>query len=357
MLHHRLNKTIFFLCSTLYISTAQAIEVTIPNLPSGYEFTASILYLKPGADNLGWAVVTDFLPVTTPTWHVQTMKPGYEFGFNLGTRYIFPNSGTDVQLNWSHLNTHDTSNVAVDPSTRPTRQWISPFSQTGTAPEGGEVTGIASLKVANAKLSFNYDVVNLDVGKFIDFGSNMRTRFFSGLSGVRIKEKLRSTFQGLPLPILSFDNTSSYTGIGPRLGFNNSYNVYSHFSLVCQLAGAVFAGNMQPAEYKFKGSSAALTAVGISVNNEEIGSSNVTQLVPSLDAKIGVNYNLDFSSNSSLTFELGYMGAVYINPLSSYETNTNVLALDSGSLSSSTIKHTQSNFSVGGPYFTANWRF
>lgn len=141
-------------------------------MPSGYEFTASILYLKPGADNFGWAVVTDFLPVTTPTWHVQT------------------------------------------------------------------------------------------------------------------------------------------------------FNV-----------------------------------VGISVNNEEVGGSNVTQIVPSVDAKIGVNYNYDVSSNSSLVFELGYMGAAYINPLSSYETNTNVLALDSGSLSSSTIKHTQSNFSVGGPYFTANWLF
>ena len=47
----------------------------------------------------------------------------------------------------------------------------------------------------------------------------------------------------------------------------------------------------------------------------------------------------------------------YVDALSSYETNNNVIAIDSGSLSTASAKHTQSNFSVGGPYITAHLRY
>lgn len=331
--------------------------VTIPDLKPGIELSASVLYLQPNADNLGWAVVTTFLPVTTPTWRVQTIQPTYQAGFNVGARYAFARPGIDLQASWSHLRTSDSQYVAVNPATHPDHQWISPFSQTGTPPEGGEVTGIASLKVANANVGFNYDVVNLDAGKIINFGPGMQTRFFTGLSGVRIKEQLKSTFHGFPLPILSFNNTTSYIGIGPRLGLYNAYDIYQGLNFICQFAGSLLVGEMQPAQYKFSGSSAALAAVGININNEAVGSPNATQMVPAVDAKIGFSYIHNLSQDSKLTFELGYMGALYVNALSGYETSSNVLALDTGSLSTSTVSHTQSNFSVGGPYLTGSWAF
>lgn len=327
--------------------------VYIPNLKSGYEFSATAFYLQPGANNLGWGVITTVLPIPSPNWQVVTFNPDYQTGFNIGARYVFANSGSDLQLNWSHLHTNDTDNVLVNPAS----QWISPFSQTGTPPTpSGQITGVALLKLAHASLSFNYDAVNLDIGKFINFGSKLQTRLFTGLSSAWIEEKLISTFRGFSLPILSLNNTSTYKGVGPRLGFNNSYSIVHGVNLVGQLAGSVLYGRMQPAQYQFTGTSQQLIIAGIFVNREGLGNPGVNQLVPALDAKIGLSYLYTLKQNYQLNFEAGYMGALYFNPLSSYETNNNVIALDTGSLSTASAKHTQSNFSIGGPYVTVSLR-
>ncbi|KTD39062.1 major outer membrane protein [Legionella moravica] len=330
-----------------------SIRVYIPDLKPGFEFTASATYLQPHADNLGWAVITTVLPIPSPNWQVETIDPEYQMGFNLGARYVFSNPGTDVQLNWSHLDSQDRDGVIVNP----TSQWVSPFSQTGTPPTAtGQITGVSLLKIADTQLNFNYDSVNLDMGKFINFGSNLQSRLFTGISSVFIKERLISTFRGLPLPIFVFNNTTSYKGIGPRLGLNNNYEFYRGIHLIGQFAGSLLYGRMQPAQYQFTGTSKELIAAQIYVNQEGLANPTVNQLVTALDAKLGLSYRYLYNQKTELTFEAGYMGALYINPLSSYETNTNVIAIDSGSLSTSSAKHTQSNFSVGGPYVSINVR-
>ncbi|WBV62656.1 Lpg1974 family pore-forming outer membrane protein [Legionella pneumophila 130b] len=65
-------------------------------------------------------MITTVLPIPSPNWQVVTFNPDYQVGFNLGGRYVFANSGSDLQLNWSHLRTNDTDNVFVNPSS----QWI-----------------------------------------------------------------------------------------------------------------------------------------------------------------------------------------------------------------------------------------
>jgi hypothetical protein len=331
-----------------------SLTVNIPDMNPGFEFNVSALYLQPIASNLGWSVTTTVLPIPSPNWSVNVIAPDFSPGFNIGSRYFLLNPGTDVQLNWSHLHTSDADEVSVDPSS----QWVSPFSQTGTPPtQTGQITGISLLKVGNVRLVFNYDSVHLDMGKSINLGSNLQTRLFTGLSALFLKEEINSTFHGLPnLPIFNFNNTSSYNGIGPRLGLNNTYDIYHKIHLVGQLAGSVLYGKMQPAQYKFTGTSMELILAGINVNYEGLSNPGVNQLVPALDAKLGLSYTYLIKQTSQLTIELGYMGAVYFDALSSYETNTNVIPIDSGSLSTSSAKHTHSNFSVGGPYITVNIR-
>lgn len=331
------------------------LAVFVPDLKPGFEFDVSALYLQPLANNLGWSVTTTVLPIPSPNWSVNVIQPDFSPGFNLGVRYAFLNTGTDLQLNWSHLTTHDRNEVTVDPDS----QWVSPFSQTGTPPtQTGQITGISLLKVGRVRLHFNYDSVNLDMGTYLNMGPKLQTRFFTGLYAVFLKETIDSTFHGLPaLPLFNFNNTSTYNGVGPRLGLNNNYELYRGIHLVGQLAGSVLYGRMQPAQYKFTGTSVELILAGINVNYEGLSNPSVDQLVPAVDAKIGLNYTYFIKQKSELTLEVGYMGALYFDALSSYETNTNVIALDLGSLSTSSAKHTQSNFSVGGPYITAKLRY
>lgn len=324
-------------------------NMNISNLHPHFELTLGALYLQPNANNLGWAATTTVLPIPTPNWKIHAIDPSYHPGFLLGARYFFPCENADLQLNWTHLKTSDTRHVSVDPAT----QWVSPFSQTGTPPTGGEITGVASLKTATGKVTFNYDVVNLDIGKFINLGSRVQVRLFSGLSGLHLSESLKTQFVGLPKVAFTLNNTSTYNGIGPRLGMSNMLHVYGGINLVMQFAGSLLVGQMQPAEYQFVGQGSDLALIGILKNRESISSSSVTQVVPGIDTKLAINYLLNMRQ-SILTFELGWMGAFYFNPLSSYETNTNVIALDTGSLSTSSVRHTQSNFSATGPFLTVS---
>ncbi len=337
------------------------LAVFVPNLTPGLEFSAGALVLRPGADNLGYATITTFLPVGSPQWAVQTLNPESQPGFTVGARYAFPRSGIDIQVNWEHLRTSDSASLAVSD---PTTQWVSPFSQTGpSTSEPANVVGVFHLKAAQAQVDFDYDMVNVDVGQTVSIGSYTQLRLFAGLSCVRLREQLTSTFYNdpnivpqppvvaVPDPLLksiSLNNTSTYTGLGPRLGFTSTFNLTHGFSFVGQLSGAILAGWQQPAQYSFVG-----TFQG-TVDREQISSGTVSQVVYSGDAKVGVDYSYQFDNGSVLSFEAGFKAALYIDPFSTYETSTNVLPLDIGSLSTNSMRHTPSNFTLNGFYATCS---
>ena len=340
-------------------SAGVPLAVFVPNLPSGFEFSAGFLFLKPGADNLGYATVTTFLPIGNPQWAVQTLDPSYQPGFSVGARYTFPSSGNDIQINWEHLHSSDSASVAVsDPAT----QWVSPFSQTGpSTSEPANEVGVFHLKSTQAQVDFDYDMANIDVGQTVNIGSNTRVRLFAGLSCVRLREQLISTFYNDPnivpvppviavpdpsLKSISLNNTSTYTGLGPRLGLTTAYNLSHGFTFVAQLSGAILEGWTQPAEYSF---AAVFQDV---VNSEQISSHSVSQVVYTGDAKLGVGYSCSLGNGSVLNIESGFQAAVFIDPFSTYETSTNVLPLDIGSLSTSSMRHSPSNFTLSGFYAT-----
>jgi hypothetical protein len=337
------------------------LTVFVPKLTPGFEFSAGLLVLKPGADNLGYATVTTFLPLQNPQWDVHTVNPEYQAGFYVGTRYAFPCSGNDIQVNWEHLRTSDSSSVAVSDLAT---QWVSPFSQTGpsTSERANEV-GVFHLKAAQGQVDFDYDMVNIDVGQTVNIGSNTQFRLFAGLSYVQLKEQLVSTFYNDPainpvppvmatpnllLRSISLNNTSTYSGVGPRLGFTSTLNMSHGFSFVSQFSGSLLAGWMQPAQYSFA------ATFQDAVNREQISSGSVSQVVYAGDAKVGVGYSCPFSNGSILKFESGFKAAMFINPFSTYETSTNVLPLDIGSLSTNSMRHSPSNFTLNGCYATCS---
>lgn len=335
--------------------------VFVPNLTPGFEFSAGVLVLQPGAANLGYATVTTFLPIQSPQWAVQTLNPDYQAGFQVGVRYACPCSGNDIQVNWEHLRTSDSTAMAVsDPAT----QWISPFSQTGpSTSETANEVGVFHLKAAQARVSFDYDEVNADWGQSVNIGSRTRLRLFGGLSCVRLQEQIISTFFNDPnivpqppvlappnplLKYISLNNTSTYTGLGPRLGCTSTVNLPCGFHFMGQLSGSILAGWMQPAQYSFSG------VYPDAVDNEQISSHTVSQVVWAGDAKLGVGYCCTLSNGSVLSFESGFKGAIFIDAFSTYETSTNVLPLDIGSLSTNSMRHSQSNFTLNGFYATCS---
>jgi len=345
-------------------SLGTPLAVYVPNLCPGWELSAGFLYLRPGADNLGWATITTFLPVENPQWAVEALDPENQPGFSVGVRRILPCSGKDIQANWEHLRTSDSAFAAVDDLDT---QWISPFSQTGpSTSESANQVGIFHFKTAEGQVDFDYDMVNLDVGQSVNFGPNTRVRFFAGLSFVRLREQLVSTFYNDPnvnpvppvvapsdpdLLYITLNNTSTYTGVGPRLGLSTHYNLCGGLTLVGQLSGAILEGWMQPAQYSFAG------VFDDNADIEQISSDSVMQVVYASDAKLGVAYCRPLGRVSVLTLECGYKAAFYANPFATYETSTNVLPLDIGSLSTNSMRHTPSDFTLSGLYASCGLRW
>ncbi|MBL9125973.1 MAG: hypothetical protein JNG90_20185, partial [Planctomycetaceae bacterium] len=147
---------------------------------------------------------------------------------------------------------------------------------------------------------------------------------------------------------ISLNNTSTYSGLGPRLGMSGATDLSHGFNFVSQLSGAILGGWTQPAQYSF-------TAVfDGAVNNEQIRSQIAAQVVWTGDARLGLGYSRRLGNGSVLKVESGYRAAVFINPFSTYETSTNVLPLDIGSLSTNSMRHTPSNFTLSGFYLTSS---
>ena len=346
-----------YACAATPSTAASPLSVFVPNLRPGLELTAGLLLLQPGADNLGFATTTTFLPIQNPQWAVQTLSPAYQPGFTVGARYIRPCSGKDIRTTWDHLHTNDSTFVPVS---NLNTQWISPFSQTGpSTSESANEVGIFHLKAARGEVAFDYDLVNLDMGQSVNIGTSTQVRLFGGVSWVRLQEQLVSTFFNDPnidpvppvvapanpdLRSIMLNNTSTYYGAGPRLGVTSSHSLPRGFSLVGEVTGAVFGGSMQPAQYSFSG------VYDAKVDAEQIRSRRVSQVVWNGDTKLGIGYKRRTARGSILTLESGFKAAVFVNPFSTYETSTNVLPLDIGSLSTNSMRHTPSNFTLNGWY-------
>jgi hypothetical protein len=343
-----------------------------PSIGPGFQFYAGALWLRPSADNLGWAVLTteeNFnspVPLASPYWNIENLEPGYEPGFELGLGYRFANPGTDFRVHWQHLRTDTSDSAAV---TQSDGQWISPFSQTGpptagSFPEMYDNTGVNLLLSADANVKFSYDAVTFDLGQSIYVGPRLAVRLFAGLTYANLKEQLVSNFYGAPpdpdamfpenVPLwISLDNTSTFSGVGPRLGFDTTLQTAYGFRFTSQLAGALLIGRTQPAQYLFAATSPELAAFDIPVNYEGIYSEAFTHVVYAATARLGIGYLRPLASGSLLTIDAGYQAALYINPFSGYETNDNVIAIQFGSLSTASMRHTLSNFSLDGFYLNA----
>jgi len=362
--------------------------VTIPRLASGLEIHAGFLLLQPGSDDLGWAVLTNYQnlasprPVASPFWTIQTLKPDYEPAFEVGGRYVFADSGNDLQVNWLRFRSTTSSSVQAQgpPATDGGStafagpvQWVSPFSQTGpsSAESFDTITksqGVNKLRSAFGQVAFSSDVVNLDVGQYVTFGPAIQVRAFGGVSYARLQQRILSSFFGAPpgpdavfpasVPlVISLDQKSTFEGAGPRVGFDADYEGPYNFRLTGHCAGALLIGRKRPAEYEFNATSPELAAAGLTTNPEHIGSDPSTQVVYSFDARLGIGYCHRLGSGSRFTVEAGYLAAVYIDPFSSYQSNHNILPLQIGSLSTASMRQTLSDFALNGFYLTVGYQW
>ena len=104
------------------INVGQAVIIGPSNPRHHFEISGSLMYLQPGAGDLEYGTLITPLPITSPNWASQSLKPGFSPSFRVGARYM-PSEADDIELNWTHLN--NTANGAF--SAAPTQMVGPPY--------------------------------------------------------------------------------------------------------------------------------------------------------------------------------------------------------------------------------------
>jgi hypothetical protein len=196
-----------------------------------FEVSGSLSFLQPGAGNLEYGTLTTPLPLPTPNWSNQSLKPNFSPSFTLGARYMASESN-DIQLNWTHLNATAHDSFFASPT-----QMVGPPYLIG--PES------ALYKVGNGSVKHAYDAVNLDAGHTFCAECSFQLRAFGGVEVARIGQNLSGIFHSPDGAAASANTvTSLFTGAGPRLGMKGQYAL-GDFQLIGEVAGAALIGTAQ----------------------------------------------------------------------------------------------------------------
>jgi hypothetical protein len=315
----------------------QAVEIGIPKPPHHFEISGSLLYLQPGAGDLEYGTLISPLPITTPNWANQSLKPDFSPTFRVGARYM-PNESNDIELNWTHLNTTANASVLAGPT-----QMVGPPYLIG--PES------ALYSIGNGAVQTKYDAVNFDGGHTFCAECPFQLRAFGGVEFSRIGQNLTGQFQSADGTAASgYTNTSLFTGAGPRLGLKGQYAL-GDFQFTGEFAGAGLIGTSQ-SRINFSTNSPA-----VGPNNQALTSPNATQVIPSIDARLATAYSFPSSYYGQFKIELGYQAAIYFNAVSQYSLTQVPTTIPPVGVFLATEQHSQSNFTDQGPYLTGSWLF
>nr|WP_165474799.1 Lpg1974 family pore-forming outer membrane protein [Legionella nagasakiensis] len=181
------------------------------------------LYLKSSYGNtLGFLGIRENITGTPPFVSqinqvaVQNV-PMWSWGFKLEVSYHF-HTGNDLNLNWYHLNGKTTSSNA---------DFIFTFIE-------------RSLDADRASYKPRWDAVNLELGQHVDFGEFKNICFYGGAQYARIKYNITCTTQVTPDDFIR--ESYEFTGFGPRVGADMSYDLARGFAIYANSAIAALAG-------------------------------------------------------------------------------------------------------------------
>ncbi|MES2218245.1 MAG: Lpg1974 family pore-forming outer membrane protein [Pseudomonadota bacterium] len=324
-----------------------------------------LLYLRPYSNNLKYATFVSGEQPYSQSWHYQEINPSYHPSFELGINYAIPHTLYSLSASWLYLDSNDSSSKQADPArVLPTVEFVGPPYEMSPP--------VFGIKRVNSSVNFNFNSILLNGAKIIEFGNNIQTKVFGGISFLKLNQTIDTVFSdyegatitpySYPLPAdpsFSFEtqNVSKYFGAGPDFGLSMRYRSSCGLGLMGEFLGMLTAGTIQ-AQDNFTSTSARLTLVGIGTSHQEITTPNVTQVVMGADGKLGIFYTYIGKNIPEFTVEVGYRIASYLNAISSINPNTLVqpgLVVGTPEFSTGTMAIVSTNalshsFNYNGPF-------
>lgn len=290
-------------------------NVTVPCEKNAWDFGVQALYLKPSYNN---DLAAFEVRSTRTTTTYADKDADWNWGFKLEGSYHF-STGNDLTLNWYHLG-HDSD------------------TERGYASYTVPAVGTLSATSDAFTLKTKWDAVNAEFGQHVDFGEFKKIRFHGGVQYARINtdtlhasnDALYTTNNSITSGGYTLSSASKYSGFGPRIGADYSYELGNGLAVYAKGASTILAGT----------SKVTATASSTAVNNAAFGLpesliASRTVLVPEVEAKLGMTYNWAVAQGD-LALDVGYMWVNYFNAQQS-------------------ATSADSNFGLNGPFAGLKW--
>lgn len=298
--------------------------VSVPNIKSGFQFNIEGAFLEPSNSDLDYGFVTAS-PDDNSYSNLLTVRPDTEFAWGVGVGYVFPDSGNDVQLNWTGFSHTHTDRFDLPAPSDNWRSYItSPFDHEF---DEGNVDWNDDEVTASSSAKSRLSAVDLNVGQYINVGNRLQLRPFAGLRFASVESNLRNNYR-------DYDNEndnrhdkleqdlfkSKFNGVGPLLGADANYQLGGGVGATAHLATALLVGKVK-ASSDFAYQAYFNDNDGDPINYDDpsddetasLRSHDTTRVVPAFDAKLGLNYSYTFDCDSVVTLEGGYKVTQYID--------------------------------------------
>lgn len=318
-----------------------------PAYTFGVEFRS--LILQPSGSNLDYAAEAFPRPVPSPHWKIHKINPDFHYGFDLVLDTVFCQENANLTMKWEHFRSRDSASRVVPPN-----NMIGPFFEIG--PDALPYT------VAEGKVNYHFDQVDLDYGVFVNFGCRLQTNLFAGVSFANIRQTLHSTFSNADETIVrEIDVPSSFIGAGPQMGINFDYGACNGFSVTGSSTASLLVGRVKN-HTNYEALSPALEGLGITPPNEQSTSvDRGTQVVPAFGGRLGIAYSCALCDRFIVGIEAGYQAQIFIHAIQSIdigsEVNTPPVLPDTIGVFARTFKKNLSNFALAGPYISLKVEF
>jgi len=290
--------------------------VTVPNQDAGWHVGANGLVFQVSNRDMNYATTSTVSGSTTHT-SVDAVEPDYDIGFDVNAGYHFEGTGSDVTAAFEYFSNDD--------------------SDTTTGATASSVTTVnGDFHRARGENDLDYYAIDLMGHEAVDVGNNLDMHLGAGLRYANIDNEFTTRgFDNLTNELGNASkNESDAWGIGPRITFDGFYDIYQGFGLEAGLGASLLYGETDYTVTDTSFNSA--TGPGTITNVDKKDDSN--QLIPELDAKIGLGYNYHINQDYSMNFHAGWKTIHYFDVV-----DNSGFALGAGT--------SGSDLSMSGPYF------
>lgn len=255
-------------------------NVTVPCVSTAWDLGVQALYLKPTYSGNQYLYNFFGYSTTGDTLNFNKRNDDWRWAFRLEGSYHF-GTGSDINVNWVHFN-HE--------FTMPGISYVSLISGN-------------TLSFSYDKTALHWDAVNAEFGQHADFGIFKNIRFHAGVQYAYLKRNnfapLLNFNPGTGITTPGYNQTSQkFSGAGPRVGMDLSYDFTNSFAVYGKFAGALIIGDNETND----------TSNGV----PPFTHASTLEVIPELEGKLGLTYTYSLSQGT-LIADAGYMVVNYFS--------------------------------------------